>query len=564
MPAWTSSISIRTKLIGGLGLLLAATVALGLFTMQRMAGINEAAKVVTDDYFPSLVSTTLLARAAFQLRIQEDALLLATDPQQALEAHGHIDTALQVYAKQRADYASMIDPGAETDLFRQIDGNWDSYLQLHRQLVAAIDGNMHDQAAGLMRQTISPAFAAFAELMNKDVAYNTGNGSKASAAVRSLYETTRSVTMVVIGIAILLTLLVGFGLVRGISAPLGRMTAAMRRLADRDMATAIPGVGRGDEIGAMAAAVQVFKDNMIRADELTAAQEAAKAQTAAAEKATRQKMADAFEANVGNVVSQLSAGATELQATAQSMSSTATATNQQATTVAAAAEEASSGVQTVASAAEELSSSIREISRQVAQSAQVSDRAVVDARRTDSIVRALADSAQKIGDVVQLINNIAAQTNLLALNATIEAARAGDAGKGFAVVASEVKSLANQTAKATEEIGSQITQVQAATVEAVQAIAAINTTIEEVSRIATTIAAAVEEQEAATAEIARNVQQTAMSNQAVTSNIASVNQAANETGAAATQVYGAASDLSKQAERLTSEVNKFVAGIRAA
>jgi methyl-accepting chemotaxis protein len=221
-------------------------------------------------------------------------------------------------------------------------------------------------------------------------------------------------------------------------------------------------------------------------------------------------------------------------------------------------------VQTVAAAAEELTASIHEISRQVAQSAKITGKAVDDARRTDTIVRALADGAQKIGDVVQLITGIAAHTNLLALNATIEAARAGDAGKGFAVVASEVKSLAGQTAKATEEIGAQIRQIQDATGEAVQAINAIGTTIEEVNVIASNIAAAVEEQGAATAEIARNVQQTAASTQKVTVTIASVSQAANDTGAAAGQVLSAAGGLSQQASQLTNEVNDFVAGVRAA
>jgi len=274
--------------------------------------------------------------------------------------------------------------------------------------------------------------------------------------------------------------------------------------------------------------------------------------------------ADAFERKIGVLVSVLSSGAMELQATAQSMSVTAAQTNRQAACVAAAAEEASAGVQTVASAAEELSASIHEISCQVAHSSKITGKAVEDARRTDTIVRALADGAQKIGDVVQLITGIAAQTNLLALNATIEAARAGDAGKGFAVVASEVKSLAGQTAKATEEIGAQIRQIQDATVEAVQAIRAIGATIDEVNVIASNIAVAIGEQGTATAEIARNVQRTASSAQAVTATIMGVGEAANGTGNAADQVLGAASSLSQQTERLTSEVSTFVAAARAA
>jgi len=246
------------------------------------------------------------------------------------------------------------------------------------------------------------------------------------------------------------------------------------------------------------------------------------------------------------------------------MSSFAADSNDKATAVADAAEEASNGVQIVAAAAEELASSITEISRQVAHSSRITEKAVLDVRGTDTVVRALAEGAQTIGQVVGLITNIAGQTNLLALNATIEAARAGEAGKGFAVVASEVKSLAAQTAKATEEISSQIVQIQTSTVEAVAAIRAISATIDEVSTISTAIASAVEQQRAATAEIARNVQQTSSSTQAVTKNIGDVRKASIETGTAAAQLLGSASDISNETNLLTTEVNSFLTDIRAA
>jgi methyl-accepting chemotaxis protein len=365
------------------------------------------------------------------------------------------------------------------------------------------------------------------------------------------------------GFGLLIGLMLAYFIGRSIIAPVTGMTAAMGKLADGQTATEIPARDARDEIGEMAKAVQVFKDNMIKAAQLAAEQQAERSV-----KEQRTIRMDAlvrgFEAKVGNLVSMLSSGATELQATAQSMSSTATETNQQATTVAAAAEEASVGVATVAAAAEELTASIGEISRQVSQSAKITGQAVANAQRTNVIVQALAEGAEKIGHVVGLITNIASQTNLLALNATIEAARAGDAGKGFAVVASEVKSLANQTAKATEEIGAQIVQIQSATKEAVDAIRGITGPIEEVSAIAISIAAAVEEQGAATAEIARNVQQTAQSAQDVTTNIGSVNQAATATGAAASQVLSAAGDLSRQAEQLTTDVGRFIAEVQAA
>ena len=313
----------------------------------------------------------------------------------------------------------------------------------------------------------------------------------------------------------------------------------------------------------MAEAVQVFKENMIKGDELAASQN-----TEHAVKAQRtirlETLVHGFEEQACQMVRLLASGSTELEATAKSMTNTAAQTDQQAAAVVAAAEHASTGVQTVAAAAEELTASISEISCQVAHSAKITDKAVRDTQRTDVIVRALADAANKIGHVIGLIANIAGQTNLLALNATIEAARAGNAGKGFAVVASEVKSLATQTARATDEIGAQVRQIQAATKEAVEAIHGITVTIEEVSTIATSIAAAVEEQGAATAEIARNVQQTAQAAQEITINISDVSRTSNETGDAATQVLTAAGDLSQQAEHLSAEVISFLANVRAA
>ncbi len=287
-------------------------------------------------------------------------------------------------------------------------------------------------------------------------------------------------------------------------------------------------------------------------------------ETRATQTADLGAMAQAFQTRIGQLVTTLEHSSRALHGTARSMSATADSTTGQAATVAAAAEEASTSVQTVAVSADQLTSSIHEISHQVTQSTQITRRAVDEARRTDGIVRALSDGADKIGQVVDLITNIAGQTNLLALNATIEAARAGEAGRGFAVVASEVKSLAQQTARATEEIGAQIAQVQAATSDAVDAIRSITNTIEEVSGIAAAIAAAVEEQGAATAEIARNVQQVALSTQEVTTNIAGVSQAAQDAGAAVTQVLGNAGEVTGQAELVTGEVERFVSQLRAA
>ena len=346
--------------------------------------------------------------------------------------------------------------------------------------------------------------------------------------------------------------------------PIRGMTNAMQTLANGDHSVEVPARDRSDEIGQMAAAVQVFKDNAIEMERVKAAQEETERRAAEDKKRMMTELASSFEAKVGALVQSLSAAATEMESTAGSMTTLAEQGNTKAMTVASAAEQTSANVQTVATATEELSASIQEISQQVANSARIANQAVDDARTTDGVVQELAVGAQKIGEIVQLINDIAGQTNLLALNATIEAARAGDAGKGFAVVASEVKSLATQTAKATDEISTQISQIQSATNLAVSAIHGISATIQEMSEIAAAIASAVEEQGAATMEISRNVQQAAQGTEDVTRSIVDVRQASTDTGIASGQVLTAAGELSRNSNDLSREVDGFLAGIKAA
>ena len=459
--------------------------------------------------------------------------------------------------------ANMAVTQDERDILASIKQTEAHTMPLMAEVIRLQLAGQQSPALDLLRREARPAFVEWLGRINKFIDLEEQKNQIVGRTVQNAANGFGTFMLFLCGGALVVGLTIAGWTIFSVR-PLRHLAETVRRLASDDLTAEVAGAGRRDEIGAIASAVLVFKEGLVNAKVLEDEREEHKARAVTEQKAVMNRTADAFEAKVGSLVSMLSSDATKMQATAQSMSAIAAQTNQQATTVAGAADEASAGVQTVAAAAEELTASIYEISRQVAQSAKITGKAVEDARRTDVIVRALADGAQKIGDVVQLITGIAAQTNLLALNATIEAARAGDAGKGFAVVASEVKSLAGQTTKATEEIGAQIRQIQDATGEAVQAIKAIGATIDEVNVIASNIAAAVEEQGATTVEIARNVQQTAANTQEVTVTIAGVSQAANETGAAAGQVLNAASGLSKQAVQLTNEVNAFVAGVRAA
>jgi methyl-accepting chemotaxis protein len=368
---------------------------------------------------------------------------------------------------------------------------------------------------------------------------------------------------VLLGVGIGVAVTVVYLTSRSIVPPILKMVAAMGQLAGGNHAVEIPATEKTDEIGLMAKAVLIFRENMIKAKEL-AAKEAEAIGERVARAARVNDLTQRFDSDISLVLKSVASATTELQATASSMTATAEETSNQATAVAAATEEASTNVQTVAAASEELASSVTEIGRQVAQSSAVAQKAVAEADRTNTTVQGLSDEAANIGDVVKLISDIASQTNLLALNATIEAARAGEAGRGFAVVAAEVKSLAEQTAKATDQISAQVSSIQTSSSQAVSAIKGITATINEMNEIASAIAGAVEEQGSATQEIARNVQQAALGTGEISSNVAGVQQAAGDTGAAAHQVLEASSELSRQSEMMRGQVETFLADIKAA
>ncbi|TFV69311.1 methyl-accepting chemotaxis protein [Bradyrhizobium frederickii] len=385
-----------------------------------------------------------------------------------------------------------------------------------------------------------------------------------SESEATIGRTERLVLILAVG-GTLLGALLAFVLGTGISRPMIAMCKAMRELASGNFDVVLPGLGRKDEIGEMAGAVEEFKVQAVaKAERDAAASEVQNREQAASRRAELIRFADDFESAVGAIVSNVSASAVQLESAASTLTRTAETTQSLSSQVAGVSEQASSNMQSVATATEELSASVEEIGRQVRDSSRIAEAAVVQAKETDGRIGKLSHAAQQIGEVVKLITAIAEQTNLLALNATIEAARAGEAGRGFAVVASEVKSLASQTAKATDEISSHIAGMQGATAESVAAIKEIGATIGQISSISTSIASAVEQQGAATQEIARSVQTVAQGTQTAATDIGQVNRGAAETGSASEEVLHSAKTLSSESTRLRAELDRFMANIRAA
>ncbi|PLX38459.1 MAG: methyl-accepting chemotaxis protein [Hyphomicrobiales bacterium] len=520
--------------------------------VKTLNGIMSGAEARGD--MTTAFHTAEVLQSLMIMRLHISRFIRENDP----DVHAKVLKEEEAATKHIEDLGEKLQNPEDQQALNKVDMLLASYFQTYESVYTSVVEENTIYHGTL--STIGPKIAAEMEELKLAIKQEQDTlGPQASAAMENAVYITAGAA----GISLVLGILAAWLIGAGISGPVQMITRAMKTLAGGDKSTAIPGLDRKDEIGAMASAVQVFKENMIKADEM-AERETREAGIRDARAKRIEALTSDFDSGVSELLSAVASASTEMENTASSMSTIANDTNHRATTVASAAEEASTNVQTVASATEELTGSIHEISRQVSQSAEIAGRAVTQAEQTDGQVRGLADAAQRIGEVVSLISAIAEQTNLLALNATIEAARAGEAGRGFAVVASEVKNLATQTAKATEEISQQVGSIQSETLEAVTAIQSIGTIIKEVNDIAAGIAAAVEEQSAATGEIARNVEQASIGTQEVSTNIVEVTHAASETGAAASQVTSVAGDLNMKADELKAKVERFLADVRAA
>jgi methyl-accepting chemotaxis protein len=550
-----------SALLGAMLLLMAGLSWIGL---MGMAGARESLRTVYEDRVIPLEQLGEVENDYYQVRIVMKDAMNAESVDAVKKASDAVSSFVEKANAMWSAYRATALTPEEQALAEATEESVSAYEGVRGREFASLQSGDTASAKALAKGDGAAILAVLmgnlAKLKQIQVDVAKSEYEKAGAT----YQTQRIFMGAGLGGALLIAVLVGWAIGSSITGPLRRIIGVMQGLTSGNLAVEVNGVERKDEVGEVARAVAVFKDSLVETERLRREQEETKRHSEAERRQAMLDLAARFEGSVGTVVEGVSSAATELQTTAQSMSADAEQTTQQSTAVAAASEETTQNVQTVASATEELSASISEITSQVAESTRIVGEAVTQADVTNAKVRCLAEAAQRIGDVVNLINDIAAQTNLLALNATIEAARAGEAGKGFAVVASEVKTLATQTAKATEEIAAQVRAIQDATATSAEAIAGITGTVNRVNEISTAIASAVEEQGAATQEISRNVQQAAQGTQEVTVNIAGVANAARQTGQAARQVLDSADELSRNGALLKEQVEEFLGMVRAA
>lgn len=561
------NIRIERRLTIGFAGILILMVALTLISVAQVNKINASLDVINDVNSVKQRYAINFRGSVHDRAISVRDVTLVTEP-------GELDATLKTIARLTEFYAqssALMDRmfAERADITTEEREILALIKETERKTLPLMDGVISAQRAGdasgaktLLMQQARPAFIEWLARINRFVDLEEKMNHTVADMARGVAKGFQMLMTALCGVALAIGAAFAWWTIRSIRL-LRQMTSTMHQLATGDLSVTIPGVGQSDEIGDMAAAVQVFKNNMITTNRLTAEQAAE--QSAKVQRAQRlTDLVSSFEEKTVNLIKTLAAASTEMQATAVSMSSTADQTKRRSDAAAEATAQATTNVQTVASATDELASSIREIGQQVAKSRDIAKRAIAESEETRLAVDQLSSGAQRIGEVVQLISTIAAQTNLLALNANIEAARAGDAGKGFAVVASEVKNLASQTAKATDDIESKVAEIQSLTTTTVIAIEGIGRVIADMSEIAMVIASAVEEQSAATREIARSVGEVVQGTVSVSENIVDVRDASNNTETAASQMLSVSQDFSVRARELGGEVGQFIASVKAA
>ncbi|TDQ83838.1 methyl-accepting chemotaxis sensory transducer with Pas/Pac sensor [Dongia mobilis] len=555
----------HTRIIYRLGMLLLCNILLmgilGALGIYGAASIRENLRTVYEDRTIPLSQTQQLVHGYYETRLAVLAGLNSDDPKVVAEKLAEIQARKSTHdALWQAFMSTSLTP-EEAALGERTGAAREAYDAVWPEVFARLTAGNRDGARDFALSRGAETFATLSNGLDELAKLQARVAGEEYQRANEVFETEVYLLVGVVLVAMVFGAILAFVIARSITRPLGRIIGVMEELTKGNLAVAVAGQERRDEVGSVAKAVGVFKDGLVEAERLRGEQQAEQMRQVERGQKMEAAIGD-FDRMITEVIGAVSSAATQLQSTAQSLSATAEETSQQSNAVAAASEQMTQNVQTVASATEELAASIGEIGAQVNESSRIVSGAVEQAADTNGKVGQLAEAAQKIGDVVTLINEIAAQTNLLALNATIEAARAGEAGKGFAVVASEVKNLASQTSRATDEIAAQVRAIQESTEGSARAIVEIGQTINRVNEISTTIASAVEEQSAATQEISRNVQQTSTGTAEVTSNIVGVTQASQQTSAGASQVLSAADELASNGTRLRNEVESFLRTVR--